>query len=469
MTNNRIWCVGVLSVVLFAFGLVIESKAQTREEIISNFCLGDEFFVVNSVEDVEDMGGCESAPGNCTLREAINAANLCPAGSPGEIRLEPLTYSLRTLGFANPIFADRGPQAGGASALPIHGDIIIHGNGAIIERGAETPFFRIFEVRPGARLVLRETTVRGGHTGPGRTGPARDGGGIFVMDRGTLSLYGSIVEENKADAGDGGGILNRGLTRVHASTVRNNIADGGGGGIRNWGRLEIIQSTISGNSTLAVRAIGGAVDNAGEYMLVKSSTFSGNRAQRASAIYHLGSPRTVVLEIRDSTIFNNDSTNEVGRALEMFGGARITNTIVANNTPRDCLLDLGISAFESHGVNFDSDGTCGDAPGLKFNFTTDPMLLPLANYGGPTETHPPAFQSPVVDAAVFDPGESCDVVDQRFLPRPKDGDSSGVAECDIGAVEILSIGEIVFEDIADVIRRRGSPSEGLIRRRLFGP
>ena len=105
---------------------------------------------------------------------------------------------------------------------------------------------------------------------------------------------------------------------------------------------------------------------------------------------------------------------------------QITNTVVADNLPRNCegLLDRSFSPG-SGGLNVDSDGTCAAvSPSLNFTVIMDPKLDPLADNGGPTLTHLPQPDSPLIDM-----GTICEPNDQRGFPRPAGRD------CDIGAVE----------------------------------
>ena len=65
-------------------------------------------------------------------------------------------------------------------------------------------------------------------------------------------------------------------------------------------------------------------------------------------------------------------------------------------------------------------------------FPIDPMLEPLSDYGGPTQTMRPLPWSPVINA-----GDNTDApaTDQRGVGRPRDGDGNGSLVVDIGALE----------------------------------
>ncbi len=106
------------------------------------------------------------------------------------------------------------------------------------------------------------------------------------------------------------------------------------------------------------------------------------------------------------------------------GAIDLKDTIVANNPSEETAF---LSALFSLGNNLDGDGTCNLAPGLGDLVSTDPRLGPLADNGGPTETHALLAGSPAIDAG----SDDCPppATDQRGVARP-DG-----AACDIGAFE----------------------------------
>ena len=89
----------------------------------------------------------------------------------------------------------------------------------------------------------------------------------------------------------------------------------------------------------------------------------------------------------------------------------------------------------SDGYNLSSDGTCNfNAPGDLNNH--DPLLGPLQNNGGPTQTMALLPGSPPIDggnpAGCTDGSGHLLTTDQRGMPRPDKEDTRG---CDKGAYE----------------------------------
>jgi hypothetical protein len=128
------------------------------------------------------------------------------------------------------------------------------------------------------------------------------------------------------------------------------------------------------------------------------------------------------------------------------GGATLRNTIVANSLAGGNCNHRG--TLTDDGYNLSSDDTCTfSAPTSLTN--TDPLLLPLQNNGGPTDTYalctgagtPDAScpgASPALDAIPAGTnGCGTDVItDQRGVSRPQD------AGCEIGAVEVGPVPEV---------------------------
>ena len=121
------------------------------------------------------------------------------------------------------------------------------------------------------------------------------------------------------------------------------------------------------------------------------------------------------------TFHHND-----GGGMRLLGSGTLTlvNTIVANSlSGSDCS-----GAVTSLGHNLDSDNAWNltdpdDLPG------EDPLLGPLPDNGGPTETHALLPGSPAIDAG--DDSAAPDT-DQRGAPRPY-GPASDIGAFELGA------------------------------------
>jgi len=116
--------------------------------------------------------------------------------------------------------------------------------------------------------------------------------------------------------------------------------------------------------------------------------------------------------------------------------AAVRNSIVDSNAPT---LNCGVAStgqLVSAGYNIDNGSTCGFT-GVGDMENTDPMVLPLANNGGPVETS--ALQPPVgtvTGSPAIDAGSNvrCPATDARGVVRPQ------ATACDIGAYELAAQG-----------------------------
>jgi hypothetical protein len=266
-------------------------------------------------------------------------------------------------------------------------------------------------------LVITNTTIAGNHATFICTAAEcyTNGGGIF-NDGGTVSLNKSTVSLNGASPscqsrgfciGYGGGIFNNnGTLMISMSILRSNSANESGG-IDNRGKLTISNSTFTGNSAVFTRgnARGGGISNGG-VLTISNSTFSGNSAVGSTGSFGGGiSSGTVTVKLQNSIIANSTS------------GGNCYGTVT------------------SGGYNLSSDNTCKlNGPGDMNDM--NPLLGPLTNNGGPTQTMALLEGSPAIDAG--DPAGCTDgsgrllTTDQRGQPRPDKEDSVG---CDIGAYE----------------------------------
>lgn len=429
--------------------------------------------------------------GNCSLREAVIAANTdsavdrCRAGAGADtIFLPGGTYVLSLVG--------PNEDAAQTGDLDVVGNITIHGAGAtstIIEGGSQDYWLadRVIDVLHTGTLALIGATVRGGACGSG----------AGILNAGTASVVDSRVEDNyagmyldncsaaSANVYDFGaaGILNAptGVLVVTGSTLSWNWVSEAdlGGGLINYGHATIDRTFLMGNWGAA----GGAVVNMGDLEVVDSqigdnggrfngaalvnlrtatlrrTTISNNVTDHAGAAVENGTwgHSEALLVLDTSTVSGNTGYYGTGSVINYAGNVQISGSTIAVNSggwpdfggvtsyAQTTLLNTIMAnaggncagTIVSLGNNLDSDGSCGlSAPGDLGN--TNPMIGPLADNGGPTPTHALLPGSPAIDHI---PTVQCSgAYDQRKIVRPYPRRGA----CDIGAYEFSLAGDIFF-------------------------
>jgi hypothetical protein len=204
--------------------------------------------------------------------------------------------------------------------------------------------------------------------------------------------------------------------------------------------LTVTASTVSGNSARS----GGGVLNEQGTLTVTSSTLSSNSAsgsQTAGGIANTGSYANATVQLLNCTLSGNTATSADQTGNQLFSRVlsgtgrtdiQFRNSIIAGDGNRPDFFSLDGGTFTSGGHNLIRDGSGGssfadtDLVGTAA-FPIDPMLEPLGDYGGPTQTMRPLPGSPVINT-----GDNTDApnTDQRGFPRIVLG------FIDIGAVEL---------------------------------
>ncbi|MGH6962763.1 MAG: choice-of-anchor Q domain-containing protein [Dongiaceae bacterium] len=130
-------------------------------------------------------------------------------------------------------------------------------------------------------------------------------------------------------------------------------------------------------------------------------------------------------------------------------GGNLLHVAASTATLKNTLLAGALAGSDCSGAitslshNLHSDGTCAlNGPGDISNLGQDAGVLPLADNGGPTQTHSlgpggcggDAYiqHSPAIDSG---DNAACPSTDQRGIARPFDWNSDGSTICDIGAFE----------------------------------
>lgn len=209
-----------------------------------------------------------------------------------------------------------------------------------------------------------------------------------------------------------------------------------GGGLRlGSGIVTIKNVTFSGNT--AVRQGGGIWSGEAALVTMDNVTMTGNQATDPNVGYggaiKISNSRGFI--ISNSTIAYN-SAGEVGGGI-FDGPGTLRNTILAFNTAANNTSGSQNCnrAHTSNGGNFQTPllSNTDDKCAANVIFVADPLLLPLANNGGFTETMALDPNSPVLDKGI---NRYCSEKDQRGIFRPFDGNWDGTGLCDSGAYEL---------------------------------
>lgn len=265
-----------------------------------------------------------------------------------------------------------------------------------------------------------------------------------------FNTYIRTTFSNNTGEGQGGAVFNYMYVAKHPNTLitydnaifTNNsvtpdrLTHAFGGALRvGNGPVQIMNSTFSGNTA---ERQGGAIWS-GELasVTVTNSTFSGNSA--LSTTEGFGGAISIAnsrgFTFNNVTVSNNFA-GSVGGGLS--GGASnvvLKNTIVAfNSAPGATNKSLNCSAtYGNGGNNIQSPPAIVGERDCVVGITyANPLLGPLENNGGFTQTQALLMGSPAIDKGN---NATCAMTDQRGEYRNIDGDWSGVAECDIGAYE----------------------------------
>ncbi|MFZ2063247.1 MAG: choice-of-anchor Q domain-containing protein [Candidatus Binatus sp.] len=342
--------------------------------------------IVPSVITVNTLSGAP-APGLCSLPDAISAHdapgtafNACALGS----------------GFDIIDFTVTGQITIDETLLDTSGDLFIEGPssggppgpgpaGGITISGGGT--VEILQALAGTTLTLTNLTLSDGFAIPG--------GGAVLADGTDLEVFDCLFSDNTAEGpisligGVGGAIL------AEAGTV------------------EIVNSTFAGNTAVTGSILGsegGAIENTGATAIkITNATVSGNTADFGGG---LGST-----------------------------GYDLKGTILAGNTANFVGKNCDNPVASDVGFNIEDDDTCDFTAGTSLN-STNPLLEPLANNGGPTDTFAIETSPSVSPALNLIPVANCTdqtgaplETDQRLYARP---DAANPLTCDSGAYEAFS-------------------------------
>jgi CSLREA domain-containing protein len=291
--------------------------------------------VITVTKVTDDNGTCQ--PSDCSLREAIIAAN----ASPGDdtIALPAGTYVLTITG--------TGEDAAVTGDLDIfaQGAVTITGAGpdnTIIDAGS---IDRVFHIHTGYPVAIAGVTVKGGavagdgggiyHLGPHLSlvdvsiieNTAADGAGLYIRYASDVVLSSGQISSNTASFRGGGVFVsasNSVFTQTNGSTIAYNTADDGGGVGLLGGNAVLEGGTVVENS--ATNGGGVWVQNGG-HLVVDGGDIVDNSATSGGGVYVTSASAL----LRSGTI--NENQAFVGAGVHNASGDFVLNGgLIGDNT-----------------------------------------------------------------------------------------------------------------------------------------
>ena len=333
----------------------------------------------------------------CSIREAITSANTdsntgaegCVAGDGADRIVVPAGRF--------PLGRSGDPFPTTSEDLNVYGDLDVLSDVTIAHGGIRPAVVdslvsqeRVFQIGPGATVTITGLTITGGNAS---TGTERTGGG--VLNEGTLTVNRSLIVGNQATFGGGLSTEGSSTATLVNSTLSSNDAEEDGGGLSSetGGTVNLRSTTVSNNTADDDRNGGG--DGGG--IFASTSGGGGN------------------ITLINSLIAGNHDTGQEAHDCARLGGGSIS----------------------SQGRNMiGNTNGCNYVQGPNDLLNRGAQILPLANNGGPTETHSLRKTSPAINAA-----SACPALDQRGVKRSLGG------KCDIGAWELARCRGIVINII----------------------
>jgi CSLREA domain-containing protein len=403
-------------------------------------------FIVTTTDDHND-GACGQL--DCTLREAVNAANAASGGN--------------TIQFAAGVTGTITLTAG---ELAINDTLLLQGPGASVITVDGNQAGRVFRIgTAGLAVTITDLTISRGFV----NGGTAQGGGIF--NNGNLTLRNCLLSLHQATGsnggdGRGGALFNSGAATITNCTFSRNGANGGdgvsggpnpggngqGASLYNSGTMTLTNCTVNagivfggtgGASCADIGCIGGNGGNGQGGGIYNSGTLTVTSGTLSSNAAHGGQGGF-------GGISGPFGSGQGGGIFQGGTGSSIVRNTIVTGDAADSSGPDAFGAFSSQGYNL--IGKRDDSSG--FTATTDQtgtaaspfnaMLGPLQDNGGPTPTQALQTGSPALDK-----GRSFSLTtDQRGLTRPIDdptipnaaaGDGS-----DIGAFELQPVATFQF-------------------------
>lgn len=318
---------------------------------------GPTFTVTTTLE--RNQGGC--AVDDCSLIEALNLSNA--------------VADANTINFAPGLTGAIGTAILTPIGLTISNPVTINGPGARKLTITGRTAARVFRVL-SANVKISGLSIVNGKVTNDVGGAIHNTGGLTLTD---CTINNSVA----ASVGNGGGVFNgsgAALTLIGCS-LTNNLAGRSGGGLYNDGIVTATNCTFSADSAL----LGGGIyssfnDNLSKVTLrnctiTACNSYGGNTASGDGGGGFYAQGNNQQYRLSNSIIAGNVSSANPSTNPDLRGNF--------TSDGHNFIGDVGYSAGFSNNEKGDQVGTLG---ALK-----NPLLNPLGNNGGPTDTH--ALQS----------------------------------------------------------------------------
>jgi hypothetical protein len=298
----------------------------------------------------------------------------------------------------------------------------------------------------GARSWFSDTQVSSNRVASGQGGGVVNLGGEVSLDRCEIAAN-AIEPGGEGSFLTGGGVAGVGGS-IHLTdcTIAGNRATALGGGLYLvHGSADLRRSTISSN-TAGISAAG--IYNQETELRMANCTLSGNVARDfGGALMNLLGPA----EILHCTVTANSASLGGGVVNQVTSGTEtvVWRSIVSGNDGGDVELLYGaVNSFVSKDYNLIGTGNATSAFGSANDTVgvTEPFLLSLGAYGGPTRTHVPHPGSPAIEENLVG---NVVLTDQRGVARPA-GNVMAQSDFDIGAVDVDPTVDLAFVWNADI-------------------
>ena len=322
-------CVGVDCVSVPGGGRTIASTAQDPDEPsgavleshLGTLTEGEEYHEIpheSSMAQKSFPAGAISVGGTCDLADAITAAN------------EDRAVGGCSAGNGADTIVLTSDITLSAELPPIDSEITLEGGGHAINGDDR---YRIFFVNESGVMTIKGATLSNGRAQDGARlcrveSEYSDLSGGAICNSGRLSIIRSVFSGNSSEH-DGGAILNGGNLIVTGSQFSDNSASSGGSGgaINSVGQLSVTESEFSDNSA----SWGGAIFGIGEVRMT-DSMFSGNSAEGdGGAINSVGT-----LSVTGTAFSGNSAEGDGGAIYQRYGYANVEGSTFSENSPDDC-------------------------------------------------------------------------------------------------------------------------------------